>query len=94
MWAEFGLRRWTKVGAIMLVLFVLVNCASAPANDPEALAEYQAINDPLEPTNRGIFEFNLFLDRALVRPVTAFYRTITPAILREIIHNFLQNLRP
>ena len=93
MWADIGLRRWTKVGVIILAVFVLTNCASAPENDPEALAEYQTINDPLEPTNRGIFEFNLFLDRAMVRPVTTFYRTITPEILREFIHNFLQNLR-
>ncbi|MEE2761232.1 MAG: VacJ family lipoprotein [Pseudomonadota bacterium] len=93
MWADSGLRRWVKVGVIILAMFVLTNCASAPANDPEALAEYQTINDPLEPANRGIFEFNLFLDRALIRPVTTFYRSITPEILREFIHNFLQNLR-
>ncbi|MFP6733877.1 MAG: VacJ family lipoprotein [Rhodospirillales bacterium] len=74
-------------------MFVLANCASAPENDPEALAEYQTINDPIEPANRTIFSFNLFLDRALFRPVTAIYRTIAPETVREFIHNFLQNLR-
>ena len=93
MWADNGLRRWARVGVIVLAMFVLANCASAPENDPEALAEYQTINDPIEPANRTIFSFNLFLDRALFRPVTAIYRTIAPETVREFIHNFLQNLR-
>ena len=93
MWADNGLRRWARVGVIVLAMFVLANCASAPENDPEALAEYQTINDPIEPANRTIFSFNLFLDRALFRPVTALYRTIAPETVREFIHNFLQNLR-
>jgi phospholipid-binding lipoprotein MlaA len=93
MWADNGLRRWARIGVLVLAMFVLANCASAPENDPEALAEYNTINDPIEPANRGIFEFNLFLDRALFRPVTALYRTIAPETVREFIHNFLQNLR-
>ena len=93
MWADKGLRRWARVGVIVLAMFVLANCASAPENDPEALAEYQTINHPIEPANRTIFSFNLFLDRALFRPVTALYRTIAPETVREFIHNFLQNLR-
>ena len=93
MWADNGLRRWARVGVIVLAMFVLANCASAPENDWEALAEYQTINDPIEPANRTIFSFNLFLDRALFRPVTAIYRTIAPETVSEFIHNFLQNLR-
>ena len=93
MWADNGFRRWARIGVLVLAMFVLANCASAPENDPEALAEYNTINDPIEPINRGAFEFNLFLDRALFRPVTAFYRTIAPETVREFIHNFLQNLR-
>lgn len=93
MWVDNGFRRWARIGVVLLAMFVLANCASAPENDPEALAEYNTINDPIEPTNRSVFEFNLFLDRALFRPVTALYRTIAPETLREYIHNFLQNLR-
>lgn len=93
MWAASGLRTWARIGLIVLAVFVLSNCASAPENDPEALAEYQQINDPIEPTNRGIFEFNQVLDKALFKPVTAVYRFIAPDMLREFIHNFLQNLR-
>ncbi|NQV54782.1 MAG: VacJ family lipoprotein, partial [Rhodospirillales bacterium] len=49
--------------------------------------------DPIEPTNRGIFEFNQVLDKALIKPVTGLYRAVTPEAAREYIHNFLQNLR-
>ena len=93
MWVDKGFKRWARISVLVLSMFVLANCASAPENDPEALAEYNTINDPVEPANRGIFEFNMFLDRALFRPVTALYRTIAPETLREFIHNFLQNLR-
>ncbi len=93
MWVDKGFRRWARIGVLVLAMFVLANCASAPENDPEALAEYNKINDPIEPANRGTFEFNLFLDRALFRPVTALYRTIAPETVRGYIHNFLQNLR-
>ena len=33
---------------------VISGCASAPENDPEALAEYEKLNDPMEVANRGI----------------------------------------
>ena len=56
------------------------------------MAEYQAVNDPAEPTNRAVFEFNDFLDRNLLKPVARVYRTL-PADLRDGIHNILNNLR-
>ena len=76
-----------------LSLMLLVNCASAPSNDPEAQAEYEKLNDPIEVANRGIFGFNQFLDKILIKPVTGVYRAVTPAPLRKAFHNFLQNLR-
>ena len=78
---------------INLIIFVIANCASPPKNDPEALAEFQKINDPIELTNRGIFSFNQVLDKIVIKPATGIYRTITPTVLREAIHSFLQNLR-
>ena len=72
---------------------LLVSCASAPKGDPEALAEYQKLNDPIEVANRGIFGFNQILDKVLIKPITGIYRALTPAPLRKAFHNFLQNLR-
>ena len=74
-------------------ILLMANCASPPKNDPEALAEFEKLNDPIELTNRGIFSFNQFLDKIVIKPATGIYRTITPVVLREAIHSFLQNLR-
>ena len=78
---------------VLLSVVVLANCASAPKDDTEALAEFQKLNDPIEPANRAIFSFNQGLDAAVIKPVTGFYRAIAPAPVREAIHSFLENLR-
>jgi phospholipid-binding lipoprotein MlaA len=71
----------------------LSGCATRPhESDIEALAEYKAINDPLEPTNRAIFAFNNFLDRIILEPIAKGYRYITPKPVRTGISNFLKNL--
>ena len=78
---------------MVIGVVVLANCASAPQDDPEALIEFQKLNDPIEPTNRAIFSFNQGLDKVIVKPVTGFYRAITPGPAREAVHSFLENLR-
>ena len=78
---------------LVFSVMVLSNCASAPKGDPEALAEFQKLNDPIEPTNRAIFSFNQGLDKVVIKPVTGFYRTVTPEPAREAVHSFLENLR-
>ena len=78
---------------VIISVLVLSNCASAPKGDPETLAEFRKLNDPIEPTNRAIFSLNQGLDKLIIKPVTGFYRTITPAPAREAVHNFLENLR-
>jgi phospholipid-binding lipoprotein MlaA len=77
----------------MAALFVVAACASPPKDDPEALAEYQALNDPAEPTNRAIFSFNRGVDKYVLKPVTRGYRAIAPDTVRRGVHNFLNNLR-
>ncbi len=88
-----NLRSFLRVSVVLLAMFVLVNCASTPEDDPEAIAEYGKINDPAEPTNRWIFSFNQGLDKAIVKPVTGLYRAIFPDFIRQSIHNFLTNLK-
>ena len=79
---------------ITLASIVLVGCATAPdPNDSEAVAEYQEINDPGEPTMRAIFAFNQALDKAIVKPTALTYRNITSEKFRAKTHNFLNNLR-
>ena len=73
---------------------LLVGCATPPpATDPEALAEYRANNDPLEPANRAMHSANEWLDRAVARPVAVGYRELVPRPVRRGIRNALNNLR-
>lgn len=68
-------------------------CATPPpAEDAEATAAFRKINDPLEPLNRAILEFNLVLDKAVLKPVAYAYRYCVPAPLRDNVHNFLSNM--
>lgn len=51
-----------------------------------------APEDPWEETNREIFDFNMGLDRAVMRPVSRGYRTFVPSPARSGISNALENL--
>ncbi|HZT51324.1 MAG TPA: VacJ family lipoprotein [Stellaceae bacterium] len=70
----------------------LISGCATPPSDPAARAEFEATNDPLEPMNREIFDFNQFLDRILIKPVSQGYRTVVPEFGRNAIRNFLHNL--
>jgi len=75
-------------------MLLVAGCATPPpASDPEALAEYRANNDPLEPANRAMQSFNERLDRAVARPVAVGYRQYIPAPVRRGVRNVLNNLR-
>jgi phospholipid-binding lipoprotein MlaA len=57
-----------------------------------ALAQEEP-SDPLEPLNRGIFQFNMVLDGLLLEPAARLYRMATPQFVRTGVSNFLANLR-
>lgn len=81
-----------KAAALLaLTVFTLGACATPPA-DPAARAEFEKTNDPLEPLNRKIFDFNLFVDRVALRPVAKGYVTVVPEFGRDAIRHFLDNL--
>ncbi len=50
-------------------------------------------NDPLEIPNRFIFAINQTLDVAIVRPIATLYRELLPQQVRDVVRNFLRNLR-
>jgi len=84
----------SNVGAALIAGALLAGCATAPsADDPAALAEYKEINDPIEPVNRVVFEFNRGLDTMLLRPAATFYKAMMPPPIQDLVHNFLNNLR-
>ena len=74
------------------LLFLGLSACATPPNDPEAFAEWEQINDPLEPLNRGIFEANMFLDSIILEPIARGYRWVFPSFIRSGIRNALSNL--
>jgi len=71
---------------------VLTACTSLP-DEPEARAEVEALNDPLEPMNRTIFEFNRGFDTVLLRPLAEIYLAVMPPRGQDMVKDFLDNLK-
>ena len=70
---------------LLCMATALVGCASIPAG-VEPFPQ-----DPWEPFNRSVFEFNEGLDACLLKPVVAGYRFVLPEFVREGIYNFFSN---
>jgi phospholipid-binding lipoprotein MlaA len=79
------------MGALIGLVLAVSACATAPS-DPVGKAEFDKTNDPLEPMNRKILDFNLFMDRILMKPVAQGYRWVVPEFGRNRMRNFLDNL--
>jgi phospholipid-binding lipoprotein MlaA len=79
---------------LLLAALILSGCA-AQSNTPQegAAADQEDFNDPLEDTNRKIFDFNQVVDRNVLVPVAKAYRTVLPDPVRDSIRDFLRNLR-
>ena len=76
-----------KVKRLVLLCWVgvMVGCASIPAG------VQPSPNDPWEPFNRSVFEFNEGLDSYVLKPVVKAYRFILPEFVRDGIYNFFSN---
>jgi phospholipid-binding lipoprotein MlaA len=72
-----------KLGALFL-LVCLTGCASGPNANPR---------DPLEPFNRGVYQFNDAVDAAVLKPVATAYRDVVPSLIRQGVGNFFANLQ-
>jgi phospholipid-binding lipoprotein MlaA len=71
----------------------LTGCASRPpASDPDALADYNEANDPLEPTNRVIYAISDGVDTVVLRPLALAYRHVVPQTVRDHTRNVLSNV--
>lgn len=63
---------------------LLAACAGAPGPD--------GMNDPYEPTNRKVHEFNRSVDRALLRPVANGYGSVLPQPVQRAVGNVADTL--
>ena len=68
-----------------LAIVGLSGCATQTLGPPNP-------NDPLEPSNRAVWEFNETIDKYVLKPVAEAYRFITPQPVRTCINNMFQNL--
>jgi phospholipid-binding lipoprotein MlaA len=48
--------------------------------------------DPFEGFNRGVYEFNEAVDKAVLKPVAEGYRFVVPQFVRSSVGNFFSNL--
>lgn len=81
--------------SVVLVTAALMasGCATRPAaGDSEALAEYRANNDPLEPTNRVLYGVNDAVDGAVLKPAAQAYRYVVPGRARQAVANAVSNV--
>ena len=77
-----------ELASMWLVLMLLLQgCASLPAS------AQNGDDDPLEPMNRAIFQFNNVLDGLILEPAARMYRYVFPDLVRDGVGNFLDNLR-
>ena len=80
-----------KISAFLAVLACasIVSACSTPKNaDKYAELDY----DPIEPINRGFFEFNKIFDGLLLNPITQGYEIVVPEQGQVMVSNFVDNL--
>jgi phospholipid-binding lipoprotein MlaA len=87
----FGTVRFLPV--LTAVILGLQGCATKPpADDPDAVADYEQTDDPLEPTNRVFYAINNGLDTVILKPAALAYRYAVPRPVREGLHHVLVNI--
>ena len=74
--------RMHKKYLLFLLLLALIIVPGAYASD----------DDPLEPMNRAIFEFNEIIDDNVLKPIAKGYKYVTPDPVEVGISNFFSNL--
>ncbi len=62
--------------------------AAACASTPDA----REANDPFEPVNRAVFQFNMTLDDVVLEPAADAYTAVTPEPVRASVRNVFDNL--
>src|SRR3546814_7169693 len=69
----------------LLAATSLAGCATTPGG--QRLAE----RDPLEPFNRGVWDFNQAVDKVALKPASVVYRNVAPTAARRGVRNMLNN---
>jgi phospholipid-binding lipoprotein MlaA len=75
-----------RAALAVLVTAALAGCVTLPPNSP------RSPQDPWESWNRGVYNFNDKLDRAVAKPVARAYVKVVPEPIRIGVSNFFSNL--
>lgn len=73
----------SKLSRIALLMLAVTLTGCATNGDPR---------DPLEPLNRGIYQFNDTVDKAVTKPIAQGYRAVLPTPVRTGVTNFFSNI--
>lgn len=69
-----------------------LDTAAGPETSDAGATVHPHLNDPLESVNRAIFQFDVTLDRWLLKPAAKGYRSALPQPVRNSVRNFFDNL--
>ena len=86
-----GMKATAHITLVAAALLCLAACSEGP-NEDRAKLQAGEVDDPVEGTNRDIFDANQFADRNVMKPVAETYRDDVPKDVRHAIHNVLSNL--
>jgi phospholipid-binding lipoprotein MlaA len=90
--AKLALPRLVFAQSLVILAMIASGCATQSANQQAAAVGEENFHDPLENTNRKIFDFNQVVDRSVIAPAAKGYRAALPEPVREMVHDFLNNL--
>jgi len=83
-WVDLKSSGHLLCAGFLVLVSGLTGCASVPNANP---------HDPLEPFNRGVYQFNDTVDVAVIKPVAIAYRDVVPQPVRRGVGNFFNNLQ-
>ncbi len=89
------MRRLAALLFALMLIVALLPAASAqesPLGKDEEFTQEEENGDPFEGFNRAMFEFNLFLDDLIGKPLAEIYRNVLPEPVRDSFQNFMRNL--
>lgn len=90
-WVVARIRRWSMGSVFMLPLALGACSTPPPAQDVEAVEEFNAANDPVEPMNRKLYDISGGINQVLLGPLGYGYRWVVPSQVRNGIHHALDN---
>ena len=94
--SNFKIDKWfLRAGCALTLagyLSAVGTVASAADTTPADPMVSDDVNDPIEPVNRFIFQFNELIQTWFLRPAGIAYRSFLPPGMRDSIGNFLGNL--